>query len=113
MAHGSGCDLLYRRAAAPESLGVVLGRQIADEGGDTMRALQDRQRPFEKRRLAGAGAGHQTHNSNIAFSKFVAKLVRNEIVLLEHTLSNFDNSRNTSHGSISTATTSSSRPAVS
>src|SRR5262245_21696969 len=113
MAHGSGCDLLHRGAATSKPLSVVLRGQIADKSGDTMRAPQNCQRFFEERCLAGARAGNQTHNPNITFSKFFTKLLRNEIVLFQHTFSNFDNSRNTGHGSISTPTTSSTRPSVS
>ena len=112
MADRAGRDLPHRRAAPRQPGGVVLGGQIADQRGDAVPRVQQGQRPLEQRRLAGARARHQADHEDAGVAEPLPQRAGHEVVLLEDVLPDFDESWLVAHGSISRATSSSSRPSI-
>src|SRR5215467_2205592 len=112
MAHGSGSDLLYEHAAAPQPKRVVFCRQITDESSNASAATQNRQRRLEEGRLTRPRTRDDAHDVDVSFPKGPSQVTRKQVVLLENAFPHFDNPRLRRH-SISIRTTSRSSPSVS
>src|SRR5208337_3082197 len=67
---------------------------------------------LQKRSLAGAWARHQADDVRACHTKPLPKGAGGAIVMLQNVLSNLDQTRMFAHGSISRATSSSSRPVL-
>src|SRR5262249_55812177 len=112
MAHGSGSDLLYWRAAAPQPKRVVFCRQITDESSNASAATQNRQRRLEEGRLTRPRTRDDAHDVDVSFPKGPSQVTRKQVILLENAFPHFDNPRLRRH-SISIRITSRSSPSVS
>src|SRR5262249_1080185 len=110
-------DLLHGRFAASQSARIVLGSKIANQRRDTQTiGTHSRERAFEQCRLACAGRRHEADHEHTRFLKTTAQHAREQVVVLEYVLPNLNHARpaahvtNSSTSSISSATTSRSRP---
>src|SRR5215831_2349154 len=112
MAHRSGIDLLYGRAAAPQPKRVVFRRQITDESSNAAAAAQNRQRRLEEGRLTRPGTRDHAHDMDMSILKDFSQVTRKQVILLEDAFPHFDNPRLRRH-SISIWITSRSSPSVS
>src|SRR2546423_513418 len=93
------------RTAGPTALlvqaaGVVVGRQVADQGGDAAAVLEKRQRLLQERGLAGAGAGDEADDVNAGVLEAHAQAVGDEVVLLQDAPADLDDARLRAHDSI-------------
>src|SRR5262249_44751232 len=112
MAHGSGSDLLYGRAAAPQPKRVVLCRQITDESSNASAATQNSQRRLAEGRLTRPRTRDHAHDVDMSFPKRLSQVTRKQVILFENAFSHFDNPRLRRH-SISIRITSRSSPSIS
>src|SRR6185369_3367331 len=90
VADGAGGDLVHAGAGAAEAPGVVVGRKISHQGGDTVVRVQAAQGFFQKGRLAGAGARHQVDNIDAGSLETAAQVVGEKVVLLEDALADLN-----------------------
>ena len=89
-----GFNLADRRAALSEAFGVVIGFEIADEGGDAMAAMtQLGQRLFQQHGFASAGAGNEIEDENASGFEGLAHFAGEFVVLVENVLADFENAR--------------------
>jgi hypothetical protein len=87
-------DLSRRRTAARETLCIVIGFEVTNQGGNAQSTLvQLAQCAFEERRFAGAGAGDQVHHKDAGLLKARAESTREFVVLFENASAHFNNAR--------------------
>src|SRR5690349_7751461 len=119
MTNRSGDDLFDRRFTPSEPARIVFCRKIADECRHAHAlGTQTRERVFQQRSFAGARSGDEADHEHTRVVKTFAQRTREQIVLLQHVLPDFNETRVThvitsSTSSSSSATTSNSRPSTS
>ncbi len=114
MANGAGDDLFDGGEAAGEALGVVVGGEIADEGGDVVILFGLGEDAFEECGFAAARAGDEADNEDAGIVELLAELAGDDVILFEDFLAHFDEAGSWGwgevHSEISMAHRSSSRP---
>ncbi len=110
MAESAGGDLFHGRPAAGEADGVIFRGEIADQRRDAIFGPKKSESFLEKHGLAGAGTRDHADDEDARIVKTLAKRAREEIILLQDVLADFDDARSGTHCSTSSETTSSSFP---
>ena len=111
VADRAGRDLPHRRPAAGEPRRVVLGRQVADQRGDAIARLQQRQRLLEQASSCPAPGLETRLTTNTPASRNRSRSARATTSFCLRTfLPDFDETWLVAHASISRATSSSSLP---
>src|SRR5580704_15986661 len=106
----TGSDFLERGLAARQSKCIILGSKVTHQRCHSIVWTKERESPFEECGFAGAGTGDKAHDEHSGGPKTVAKNPSDDVILLEHILSDFDQTGFGAHSCISKATTSISLP---
>src|SRR6185437_8111659 len=103
MTDRAGDDLLDGNLGTGQTLSVIVGRQIADKGGDAVASAERTEDFFQERRLAGSGTRYEADNESAGLVDTRPQRACGDIVLLENVLPNLDQARVDAHVSTSMA----------
>jgi hypothetical protein len=82
--------LLYRGLAAGEPSSVVLSGQVSGKSSDAVVPAKGRQYALEKCSFSRSRAGNQANNKEPVAVKLFPQTARNDIVISQNILSDFD-----------------------
>src|SRR5262245_3609032 len=97
MANGAGRDLHCRCPAALNTKSVVLSCEVADERSNAIDSSQACEQLFKERGLAGSRTRNETDDMNAGSTKLLPQIPGKQVVLFEHALTDFNDSRFSIH----------------
>ncbi len=110
MADRAGGDLPDGGLAPSQPASVIVGGQVADQGGHAVALAEQAEHFLQEHRLAGARTGDEADHVHPRLVETVAQGTGNHVVVLQDLLADLHQASGLAHVSISRATTSSSRP---